>query len=201
MTTGTRNTHCTIPGCLNGHEAKGLCKKHYQRMCKNGSTDPKGTPKGDVPKYIAEVVLSHSGDECLLWPFSIRNDGYGGFTKDGKTYTAHRFICRAAHGEPPTNTHHAAHYCGNRRCVNPSHLRWATRAENYADSVGHGTASVGDRHPATKISDADIPLIVSLKGTEKACETAARFGVVPSTISMIQNRRQRLLHQEVTRNA
>ena len=53
--------------------------------------------------------------------------------------------CEEVNGSPPTPYHDAAHSCGNGHlgCCTPKHLRWATRSENIADAITHGTMGRG----------------------------------------------------------
>jgi hypothetical protein len=97
-----------------------------------------------MPSMYAETTAqwierhtSFEGDECLIYPFKRYVNGYGGTRVDGIETYAHRHMCRKKHGEPPTPEHEAAHKCGNGNlgCINPNHLRWATHAENMADTV------------------------------------------------------------------
>lgn len=51
-----------------------------------------------------------------------------------KTLRAHRVVCEFYHGPPPTPAHEAGHICPeyeNSLCVNPRHVEWQTREENY----------------------------------------------------------------------
>lgn len=70
--------------------------------------------------------LASKTDACILWPFSFKPNGYP------QRAISDLSTERYAH-------HDAAHSCGNRACVNPAHLRWASRQENMADTVEHGT--------------------------------------------------------------
>jgi hypothetical protein len=89
------------------------------------------------PPLSGLSVMPRSRDECLIYPFKRYTNGYGGTWVDGIETYAHRHMCKTKHGEPPTPEHEAAHRCGNgkRGCINPNHLRWATHAENMADTV------------------------------------------------------------------
>lgn len=62
---------------------------------------------------------------------------------------AHRLMCVFVNGDCPPDKNEAAHSCGNRKCVNPAHLRWATYEENGADKIIHGT-NRGWKHPTEK---------------------------------------------------
>lgn len=84
----------------------------------------------------------------------------------------------------------AAHSCGRAGdgCVNPRHLRWATRAENMADKLLHGTDNRGERNALAKLNEDDIRSIRAASGREPQAATAKRFDVDQSTISLIQRR-------------
>jgi DNA-binding transcriptional regulator YiaG len=123
----------------------------------------------------------YTGDECLIWPFSVRNNGYGAFGHRRKIYHAHRFMCEIAHGAPPSPKHHAAHSCNVRNCVNPRHLSWKTQSENEADKQIHGTAgrANGSR---TKLSYSTIEFIRAMRGMISQEELAMQLGVPYATI-------------------
>ena len=56
--------------------------------------------------------------------------------------TVHRLVCETFHGPPPDGQGHVAHFDGNKLNNRPENLRWASRKENFADSVRHGTAKL-----------------------------------------------------------
>lgn len=180
---------CSVEGCMSAHDAKGFCHRHYMRFRLHG--DPlagrKSTiPKGTTGKFIAEVALRHEGDDCLDWPFStVRN--YGQMVENGKHWIASRYVCTIVNGSPPTPKHEAAHYCGNARCVNPKHIRWATAVENAGDKLIHGTVVLGSRQANSKLSEEDVRRVVELKGSMSNRKIAARFGVGSQTIDSIFN--------------
>lgn len=74
-------------------------------------------------KYVAR----RGPDECWDWTGAIHQiKGYGVF-QDGTTHRkhvvyAHRFSWAVKHGETPAGQD-VHHVCGNKRCVNPAHLR------------------------------------------------------------------------------
>lgn len=111
---------------------------------------------GETEKWC-RAAAQYTGAECLLWPFKrVYPNGYGAYNTRQLATTAHRFVCRLAHGEPPQPKLQAAHSCGNRLCCNPRHLRWATCRENLADRKAHGTLRAGDSHHNTVYSDATL---------------------------------------------
>ncbi len=95
-------------------------------------------------------------DECIMWPYAVNAQGYGIATVDGVQRNANNQMCRLAHGEPFSIWRDAAHSCGVPGCVNPRHLRWATRRENMADKRLHGTSNIGERNGKTTITEADV---------------------------------------------
>lgn len=180
---------CTIDGCGRVHEARGWCKKHYNRWWRHG--DPLKTlipmtAYGEPATFLAKAI-SHHGDDCLKWPYSTAR-GYGRIKIYGRQRYAHRLICEAVHGAPPTPEYECAHNCGrgHEGCVNPSHLRWATSKENHADKLIHDTHQRGERHGRAKLTEADVHTIRRQLGTGQTQRSVAKdFGVHKRTISDI----------------
>src|SRR4249919_3851923 len=54
----------------------------------------------------------------------------------------HRLVCSAFHGEPVGKRSDVAHFDGRVGNNRPENLRWATRAENTADAIRHGTSKL-----------------------------------------------------------
>ncbi len=122
---------CIVAGCGGKKKSHDLCGKHFQKWLKYGDPTIKlHASPGDAKRFI-KMAIKFQGDECLIWPFG-KSDGYGGYRK-GASSSAHNFVCRAVHGRPPKGKREAAHSCGYRSCVNPRHLRWASRTENDED--------------------------------------------------------------------
>jgi hypothetical protein len=72
---------------------------------------------------------------CFLWSSTATRKGDGYAMLKSKSVT--RIVLTEAAGPPPSPKHDAAHDtlngCCGPACVNPAHLRWATRQENAFD--------------------------------------------------------------------
>lgn len=143
------------------------------------------TQRGEVRRWI-DAALEHTGDECLVWPYRVATSGYGEMSRGGRHRLAHRWVCEAAHGMPPTGAD-AAHSCGNRLCCNPTHLRWATRKENHGDKRGHGTHLYGETAPAARLTESEVKSI--RESSEPGADLGRRFGVSPNTIYAVRKER------------
>lgn len=133
-------------------------------------------------------LYGHMTDICIEWPWSIGGDGYGQMLDcRGKATKPHIVACEMAHGERPSPAHDAAHSCGNRACFNPRHLRWATRAENLADMVEHGTRRRGESASGARFTEDEVRDIKRrLTAGERAAHIARSLGVPATTIHNIK---------------
>lgn len=186
---------CSVENCNgNAHwEAKGArgwCSKHLQRWRKYGDPLTLTYPaSGEIKAFFEGTILQYAGKDCLLWPFSLTDNGYGQIWIDGTMRGVHRVVCEAVHGPAPTPEHQAAHSCGNRVCCAPSHLRWATRKENETDKVAHGTLICGQSCNLAKLTEDDVREIRFLGGKIPRREIADRFQVSRSNIDVIISRK------------
>ncbi len=132
--------------------------------------------------------VDHQGGECLRWPFATDARGYGRLHFDGNSRGAHRVMCLLTHGDPPSPEHEAAHTCGrgHEGCVNPKHLRWATKGENQRDRLQHGTSPRGTGNGTNRLSEADVTEIRRRLALGVPQTTlAAEYGVTNHAVSAI----------------
>lgn len=182
---------CSIPGCDKLYYGRSYCQTHYQKWWKYG--DPLKTVKPDCLGWI-ERHVDYSGDDCLIWPFAVNTGGYpAAIPFRGKKTRAHRAMCTLAHGDPPSEKHHAAHLCGNGHlcCINPRHLRWKTTKENAADTIRHGNTLRGHKHHGVILTEDDVVEIrkVMASKSRQGRALARKYGVNPTTILAIHHRR------------
>lgn len=184
---------CVVEGCDKKVYGRGMCRGHYMRERRHGSAlggIPSRAPKGKPLAWLMEHT-GHTGNECLIWPFSKGKSG-GTIAMPGKTSTpAHRLMCRLVHGDPPDESYEAAHSCGKGHlaCVNPQHLRWDTPLGNTADRAIHGTNRPGSSNGSSRLTEDQVLEIRHLAGSMSQDKIAGRFGVGQSTVSSIVLRR------------
>jgi hypothetical protein len=136
----------------------------------------------DTQGWIESLLLLDT-DECVLWPFSLRN-GYGQLKLNGKVVYAHQVVCERAHGCRPRGKEVAHGPCHNRSCVNPRHLSWKTRRGNALDRHRDGT--FGEGHPCAKLTAQQVAEIRATPRTRRTRrELASKHGVSTSLISAI----------------
>ncbi len=101
-------------------------------------------------------AINSNQDECIFWPWSGNNSGYGKVTINKKRVYAHRFVCEQVNGAK--DGAFACHSCGNgqRGCINPKHLYWGDASSNELDKIAHGTSNRGERHGMNKLTKEEV---------------------------------------------
>lgn len=176
---------CKIPDCGKPSKTRGWCNAHHHRFLRWGDPTAGGLPKGEAKRFLDEVALRHTSDDCLIWPYGKTPAGYGVIMLRYKQTYVHVLVCEAKHGPRPEGRYEAAHSCGKSSCCNPKHLRWATPHENALDKRGHGTMPQGSQHHWSTVSDDKAEAILAMKGVECSARVAARFGVPQSYVNSI----------------
>ena len=131
-------------------------------------------------------LIGRNSDDCILWERSVTTDGYPQITRNGKRYTATRLSLIIFSGHEPADLQ-AAHSCNVRRCVNPRHLRWATRLENQVDRIAHGTTRRGEQMHSATITATQAAQIKRLlaDGGMKQKDVAVLIGCTEHVVSAI----------------
>lgn len=179
---------CSVENCGKRHVGRGYCEGHYRRLLKHGDPLAGGTADGEPLAYLMDQVLKYAGDDCLIWPYARHSNGYAQITIDGSDKTVSRLVCELVNGPAPED-HDAAHSCGNGhlKCVAPKHLRWATRKENIADAIQHGTFPLGARRWNAKITPEIVLRIRAAGNTKSRAEISQLFGVSKKVIEGVQS--------------
>lgn len=183
-------TICSVPDCERCVTGQGLCNLHYRRMRRHGH--PLGgrqTLKGE-PLAFLEAAISTDTTECILWPYSTGKGGYGTMFLDGEYHNVSRLVLEKTEGPPPRPGMVAAHkpvVCHNRACINRHHLRWATQAENIADTVADGTRLLGEETNSVRLTAEQVLAI--RKDTRPHAVVADAYGVTRRNIAAIRERK------------
>lgn len=152
-------------------------------------TEIKRAKQGEAKALIEKFLASPTPktDNCILWPFAKNSYGYGICYINNKVTLVHIAVCKHFHGPRPPGMQVAHSHTGNRHCYNPSHLRWATQAENQKDRIFHKTTLKGASHGRAKLTYKQVIEIRKRYKAEKITQTALAydFGVSHSTISRI----------------
>lgn len=181
---------CNVVGCDKRRDSRGFCKSHADRFRRYGDPLAGRTFKGEPLQWIKDHA-SYTGDDCIPWPFAIGKLGYGVMVYRGKRRVASRVMCIIAHGEPPTKKYEAAHSCGNGHigCMNPQHLRWATKLENHHDKIAHGTRARGETVNGAKLNREQVLKIRSLEGRFTQAKIGQMFGIGQTQVGFIFKRK------------
>ena len=120
---------CNFDGCDKLPQAKGLCPGHYQQHRKGQELRPLKPSSRSLTLEQRFWPKVDKGAGCWEWTGYITPQGYGLFWDGKKPNTAHRISWELTNGPIPDGMD-IDHRCGNRKCVNPEHLRVATRSQN-----------------------------------------------------------------------
>lgn len=132
----------------------------------------KGTRAGKIRK---PTLLPNGYLNVDLWVDGVRYKIY-----------VHRAVALAFHGDPPFPDAEAAHRNRQKADNRPSNIRWATRLENEADKVAHGTLMMGSRHTNSKITEADVLTMRQRRAAGETLEAIADdFGICFQNVGLI----------------
>lgn len=91
-------------------------------------------PQDPVERFWKKVKKSEG---CWEWLAVVSSRGYGTFSLNYKSVSAHRYSYQLHFGEIPDGLL-VCHTCDNPRCVNPDHLFLGTSLDNNHDMIKKG---------------------------------------------------------------
>jgi len=112
-------------------------------------------------------------------------------TNTGHSVTVHRLVLEAHVGPRPERLE-CCHGDGDATNNSLENLRWDTKRNNERDKEQHGTVLRGDKHPTSKLTEAQAREIKALKRDGvfaffRHKDIASIYGVNPRTISHVLN--------------
>lgn len=131
---------------------------------------------------------------CSLWPLYVRPEtGYGVKVVQGRRLPAHRWVYCQHHGLAYDDIagRVVLHLCDNPACVEPTHLRLGTQADNMRDMIAKGRdrKAHGETHYRATLNAKQVAYIRRVYSprcpTYGQAALARRFGVNQSTISRL----------------
>ena len=142
-------------------------------------------------QFIFLAIMFADKDKCWLWPYGKRfKKSYIGCEKinyKNKKWSPPRLSLTLFKGESTTERNECAHdpvICNNSLCVNPLHLRWASRQENVDDMHISGTTPEGIRNGRSILTDKQVINILS--DPRSQTKIAKDYNVSISTIHLIK---------------
>ncbi len=101
-----------------------------------------------ISRFMNKIQKTNN---CWIWQGATNDVGYGYFSLNGTTFTAHK-ISYELFKEEIIKGLQIDHLCRNRKCVNPQHLEVVTQQENIrrGESGNHGNHSKGESHYNSK---------------------------------------------------
>lgn len=153
-------------------------------------------PRG-VPPIARVWHRAQRRGACWEYMGSRNDRGYGLLqiwdwpTRKQRHLYAHRVNYEAAHGPIPEGLQ-VCHRCDNPPCIRPDHLFLGTAKDNSHDAKRKGRLSrdhgrPGATNASAKLSEAQVIEIrrAYAAGEANQSDLARRFGVKPSTVSMV----------------
>lgn len=105
-----------------------------------------------------------------------------------QTFLVHRLVARAFHANPD-NKPFVNHKDGNKANNQLENLEWSTRQENETHAYSTGLKnSTGSHNVSAKLTEADVKVILSMKGVCTSDEMHKKYGVHIATINRIWQR-------------
>lgn len=182
-------TSCIHPGCDKPREVSSRsrwCSGHRQRRKDGRDVDaPWQIHRRGLSAYELVMSTVERRGECLIFTGFVASNGYGRVeTKSGGVQMAHRVVA-ARHMGPSQLL--VLHSCDIPTCVEPSHLRYGTHADNARDKAERERAPRGEANHKTRLTEADVREIRA--DPRPSAAVAADYGCAGRTVRNIRTRR------------
>jgi hypothetical protein len=169
----------------------GLIKVNWKVI--PGYEDYEASESGIIRRVADNTAKAHKKLPFILKP-RVATTGYWVVSvwENGRLRTrkVHRLVALAFHGLPPSSKHEVAHNDGDRLNPAASNLRWATRRNNFADKVQHGTQFRGVQITVSVLTEDNVRTMRDLRESGVTYQSIAdRFGVNQSTCWSAVNRK------------
>lgn len=175
---------CRADGCGRSFEKRGVRNYHEGRM----------HPDVDFTEARLNAGWEENEDGCWIWQFATSQQGYGVMRSGGENRRSHR-VSYELHVGPLDDDLQINHKCHVEACVNPDHLYQGTHKDNMQDASEAGSLKGGrygeDAQNAKLTEDAVRDIRERYAATDiTQTEIAGEYGVDPSLISLVVNRRK-----------
>lgn len=131
---------CSIPGCDRPVRARTWCITHYTRWKRNGDPLAGGAVRlvyESPEKAFQSRTVRDPATGCLLWTGVLTSPGgYGQLRVGGRMVGAHRYAWERGNGPVPEGMTVDHEDCYRHDCVELSHLRLASNAQNVRNRSG-----------------------------------------------------------------
>lgn len=129
----------------------------------------------DIVRFYKYFDKSTEPDGCWNWKGGLKNNGYGKFWVDEKHKYAHIVSYWLYIGEVEEGKI-VMHICDNPACVNPSHLKTGTHADNMRDRDSKGRCRGG-------VKQLSVEQVVEIrKEVGSQFEIAKKYNVSPNIV-------------------
>lgn len=124
--------------------------------------------------------------ECISHTSSGGSNGkYTLVSANKQEISMHRYVFEKANRKIPEGKV-IRHTCDNPKCVNINHLELGTHKENMEDMVNRGRSLVGEKNPASKLTEELVKKIKNDK-TVSSYKLSKILNLSPGTIEAIRN--------------
>lgn len=171
-------SECKVLDCAAKEHSGGYCYRHYMNNYRNGHP----YSIGELHEIFICGVVAVPTNNCVIWPFGKKDNGYGITNYIEQAITAHRAALILYTGENPKDKLAAHGPCHNRLCINPHSehgMGWSDKRSNALDQYRDGTMN-------RSLTNEQISEVRKryLQG-EKLQSIGDRYGVTATTVCYV----------------